>query len=76
MGSPQTKRDEPEDMNTHKNPPTRSSHFLREALGVIDDLEQFVCRLLELLDRVTIRLVLYGLLLYHVYVFVHTLPGR
>jgi len=72
----QTERHNPEDMKTRRNSPNRLSRFLKEALRVIDDLEQFVCRLLEFLDRVTIRLLLYGLLIYHVYVVVHALPGR
>ena len=46
--------------------PNRVARFLNDAQRVIEDLEQFGCRLIEFLDRITIRLLLYGVLVYHV----------
>jgi len=46
--------------------PNRLVRFLNDAQRVIEDLEQFGCRLIEFLDRITIRLLLYGVLVYHV----------
>ena len=46
--------------------PNRLVRFLNDAQRVIEDLEQFGSRLIELLDRITIRLLLYGLMVYHV----------
>jgi len=50
--------------------------FFKKGRGLIDEFELLIYRLLEFLERLAIRLSLYGLLLYHIYVFARTLYVR
>lgn len=59
-----------------KTPDHNLLNRIREARRKIEELEQFTLRIFNFLERVAVRLLLFGLLVYHAYAIVHNLAER